>query len=414
MVKEKHSHINADEEQRRYFEIEKKYQKDNRALNIALTAAFFAFIYVFALLFWILPDRSMSPEENRALAEAPSFTFKTLADGSFTKDFATYMADQFPARNFFVGMKAQAEKLLLRGGNNGVIFADDGYLVKRFDSPDEGIYKRNIGYICDFASFAEGEDIDVTVGIAGRTLDVAVSTLPSVYGSDSSDRTWKLIRSSFKDNGVPFVDLMTPLRSYFDAGEYVYYKTDHHWTTLGAYCAYVSLAENMGIREIRSGTSFTRETVTDSFFGTTWSSAGAKWIEPDKIEFFRYDGDEDLVTDRGEDGGTFDGLYDMSYLEEKDKYSAFVGGNAARIDVSSKDGGREKILVVKDSFFHCMAPFFAENYDLIMIDLRYYTDPVPLIDICRNENIKTVLFMLNAETLGDEAGFRTLEMGLDK
>ncbi len=411
MIKEKHSKIDADEEQRRYFEIEKKYEGKNRALNIALTAAFFAFIYIFAALFWILPDRVMSPEENRSLASAPQFSFKALADGSYTADFAAYMADQFPARNFFVGVKAQAERILLRGGNNGVIFADDGYLVKRFDNDDETTIRTNVGYICDFTSFASGKEIDVTVAAAGRTCDVALSVMPDTYGADSSDRTWGIIRDAFKENNVSFVDLMTPLRAYFEAGEYVYYKTDHHWTSLGAYCAYVTLAEKTGVTASPLD-SFTRETVADSFYGTTWSSAGAKWIKPDSIEFFRYDGDGDLVTDRGDDGGSFDGLYDLSYLEEKDKYSAFLGGNAGRIDVTSKNGPREKMLVVKDSFFHSLAPFFARDYDLVIIDLRYYMSAQSLIDICRDEGIRRVLILLNAETLGMESGLRTLKMGL--
>ncbi len=411
MIKEKHSHIDADEEQRRYFEIEKKYQKPNRALNIALTAAFFAFIYAFAILFWILPDRTFSPEENRALTEAPSFSFKTLADGSYTKDFATYMADQFPARNFFVGMKAQAERLMLRGENNGVIFADDGYLVKRFDSPDEGLIRSNVGYICDFASAAKKDGVNVTIGVAGRIVDVAEKVLPSAYGTDSSDKTWKMIDDAFSEKGIGYTDLKTPLKERFDADEYVYYKTDHHWTTLGAYYAYCELAEGAGIESAPIDL-FRRVAVSDSFFGTTWSSAGAKWIAPDTIEFFRFDGDEKLVTDRGVDGGSFDGLYDLSFLEEKDKYSTFIGGNAARVDVTSKDGAREKILVIKDSFFHCMAPFFAKDRDLVMIDLRYYTDPEPIIDICRNEGIDNVIIMLNVETLGDESGLRILKMGL--
>ena len=411
MIKEKHSKIDADEEQRRYFAIEEKYQKPNRALNIALTCAFFAFIYVFAILFWILPDKDVSVEENRSLASAPEFSFKNLADGTYTAEFATYMADQFPARNFFVGMKAEAERLTLRGENNGVIFADGGYLVKRFDSPDEETLRKNIGYICDFAKAAKNDGMNVTVGIAGRTLDVAGQVLPSVYGTDSSDKAWEIIGDAFSKNGVEYTDLKTPLRERFAAGEYVYYKTDHHWTTLGAYYAYTKLAGKAGI-EAPPIDAFRREVASDSFFGTTWSSAGAKWIGPDTVEFFRFDGDESLVTDRGGDGDAFDGLYDTSYLEKKDKYSAFIGGNAARVDVTSKGEEREKILVIKDSFFHCMAPFFAKDRDLIMIDLRYYTDPEPIIDICRNEGVNNVIVALNVETLGDESGLRILKMGL--
>ncbi len=411
MIKEKHSHIDADEEQKLHLDVEKKYAKENRALNIALTAAFFAFIYIFAILFWIIPDKDVSEEENRALATAPKFSFGALADGSYTADFGKYMADQFPARNFFVGMKAGAERILLRGENNGVIFADDGYLVKRFDDPNETVLNANVSNICAFKSFAEQKGLNVTVALAGRETDVASSVMPASYGTDSSDKTWAMIDSAFSAANTEYCDLKTPLKERFDAGEYVYYKTDHHWTSLGAYYAFSKLADDVGAT-CRPIDSFRRETVSDSFYGTTWSSAGAKWIDPDTIEFFRYDGDDDLTTDRGSDGGVFNGLYDLSYLEKKDKYSAFVGGNAGRIDVFGDSGEREKLLVIKDSFFHSMAPFFAEDFDLVMIDLRYYSSPEPLCDLCSREGINKVIILLNAETLGEESGLRTLRMGI--
>lgn len=408
MIKEKHSHIDADEEQKRHLDTEKKYQKQNRALNVTLVASFFAFIYVFALLFWILPDRDVSPEENRALASAPEFTFSSLADGSFTSDFAAYMADQFPARNFFVGLKAAAERTLLKGQNNGVIFAKDGYLVKRFDSVDEGTLNKNIGCISAFAKAAREGGADVTVAVAGRALDVAESVLPASYGTDSSDRMWDAIEKGFDAKNESFVNLKDPLKELFSSGEYVYYKTDHHWTSYGAYNAYSVLASAMDT-PASPVSDFTREAASDDFYGTIWSSAGAKWIEPDTIEFFRFDGDTSLVTDRGDE--RFDGLYKTSFLDEKDKYSVFLGGNAAKIDVTKEGESRERILVIKDSFFHSVAPFFAKDYDLVVVDPRYYTGSVA--ELCRDEEITKILILFNAETLGEEAGLGKLMMGIN-
>ncbi len=408
MIKEKHSHIDADEEQKRHLDTEKKYQKQNRALNVTLVASFFAFIYVFALLFWILPDRDVSHEENRALASAPEFTFSSLADGSFTSDFAAYMADQFPARNFFVGLKAAAERTLLKGQNNGVIFAKDGYLVKRFDNVDEGTLNKNIGCISAFAKTAREGGADVTVAVAGRALDVAESVLPASYGTDSSDRMWDAIEKGFDAKNESFVNLKDPLKELFSSGEYVYYKTDHHWTSYGAYNAYSVLASAMDT-PASPVSDFTREAASDDFYGTIWSSAGAKWIEPDTIEFFRFDGDTSLVTDRGDE--RFDGLYKTSFLDEKDKYSVFLGGNAAKIDVTKEGESRERILVIKDSFFHSVAPFFAKDYDLVVVDPRYYTSSVA--ELCRDEEISKILILFNAETLGEEAGLGKLMMGIN-
>ena len=406
MIKEKHSHIDADEMQHFYLGIEEKHAKENKGLNTVLTALFFVFIFAFAVIFWILPDKDVSEAENRALASAPELSFESLANGSFTKDFASYMADQFPARGFFVNLKAVSEAALLKGENNGVIFAKNGYLVKRFDTVDEDTLKENIKYICDFAEYAKKEGIDVTVAAAGRTADVAHSVLPQIYGTDSSDNTWKIIDSVFSENGIEYTDLKTPLATLFDEGEYVYYKTDHHWTSYGAYSAYRVICDKMGI-EPAEITSFRRETVSDSFYGTTWSSAGAGWIDPDTVEFFRFDGDDELTTDRGDE--SFEGLYKDSFLYEKDKYSAFLGGNAARIDITS-GREREKLLVVKDSFFHSVAPFFAKDFDVTALDLRYYTGSVA--DVFREEGFDRILILMNVETLGEESGLRRIKMGI--
>lgn len=407
MIKEKHSHIDADVEQKTLLDEARRNKTRDRAQNVAVVALFFAFIYIFAILFWVLPDRDVSREENRALASAPQFSFESLASGKYTSEFATYMADQFPARNFFVGMKALSERILLKGENNGVIFGDGGYLVKRFDVTDYDTLKRNVGAISAFSKAAEDAGVDVTVAAAGREADVADSVLPAVYRG-ATDGYWTALADDFASLGVEWVDLKTPLKELFSRGEYVYYKTDHHWTTYGAYRAYEILAKQIGT-SARSQDFFTVERASDEFFGTTWSAAGAKWIDPDVIEYYRFDGDDDLVTDRGDE--TFDGLYKRSFLGEKDKYSSFLGGNAARIDVTSKSGGREKLLVIKDSFFHSMAPFFAADYDLVIVDMRYTTDSVA--KIVTGEGIDRVLILLNAETLGEECGLGRLAMGVD-
>lgn len=423
MKREKHSHIDADEEQKRYLDIEKKYSKQNRALNIALTAAFFAFIYVFAILFWVIPDKTSSAEENRALATAPKFSIEALvekgAEGSFTDRFAVYMADQFPARNFFVGLKAESERLLFKGQNNGVIFAKDGYLVSRFDNPDTENLKVNLNYIADFAGGAKELGIDVTVALAGRKIDVASSVMPPSFGTSEQDEVWETIDNTLSSRGVSYIDLRSELKDHFDDGEYVYYKTDHHWTTLGAYYAYEKTAREMGI-DPAPISSFRRETVSDSFYGTTWSASGAKWIKPDTVEFFRYDGDENFLTDRGygQDGqrDVINGLYQTSFLNEKDKYSSFIGGNAGRIDITADGEGREKILVVRDSFFNSTAPFFAKDLDMVVLDLRplYYkmkSSDDYLTEICRAEGIDRVLILVNAETLCNET-MKYISLGL--
>ncbi len=397
-----HSHINADEEQKKLLELEYGLAEKNKGVDTALISLFFAFIFIFGALFWILPDRETSEEENRSLQNFPSFTWERLIDGTFTEEFGTYMADQFPARNFFVGMKASFESALFKGQNNGVMTASDGYLITRYDSVDEEILKNNIECIDVFKTNAEEKGYTVTVAFAGRTCDTAASKANGIYGSEMSDKTWNTLFEICKEKELSYVDLMNPLRNKVENGEYVYYKTDHHWTTLGALYAYNEIAVKTDL-PVYDKEEFDTETATEEFYGTTHSSSGIKWAKPDVIEFFRYDGDCDLVCEiPGAD--SFNGLYKREKLDTKDKYAAFIGGNAARVNVYSQTEEREKLLIVKDSFAHSMAPFLAREYDLVIIDLRYFSGS--LLRLMEEENIEKAVLIYNMDTLSNEAGFR--------
>jgi hypothetical protein len=189
-----------------------------------------------------------------------------------------------------------------------------------------------------------------------------------------------------------------------DRGQ-LYYKTDHHWTTLGAYYAYVEIIksfkeENM---EPLPLSAFTREIASDEFYGTAWSKAGMKWIPPDVMEYFRYEGDEDFVTAIIDKNESFSGFYDRSYLELKDKYSSFISGNNARVDITKKqnpgDPPRPKMLLAKDSFGHSIAPFLAIHYDLIILDYRYYKKSAA--QLVFDEKIDRVLFLHNLGNLSE-------------
>ncbi len=378
--------------------------------DILLTALFLGAIFVFAILFWLLPDRAMSETENRSLAQAPKVTAERILDGKFTADIAEYMADQFPARDFFVTLKAAAETALGRGGNNGVLFGDGETLVTREDLPNTQNMQTNLAAIAAFSDYCESVGIPALTAITGRTADVLDHTLPAYYGSAYSDRLWETLAEESAAAGVELLNLRDPLRARAEAGEYVYYRTDHHWTTLGAYYGYAAIAEGMGLTPAPLS-DFDRRTVSLTFYGTTWSTAGASWIDPDTMEFFRFDGDDAYTTTIVDNGTGFAGFYDMDYLAKKDKYSAFIGGNNALVTVT-KDGGedRETLLLFKDSFAHAAVPFLAQHYDLVIVDLRYYKKaPVSLID---EYGIDAVLFLYNVDSLTASASQRLLMASL--
>lgn len=394
-------HIDADREAMELLDGQLARVASEKAPELITLGLFVAFIAAFALAFWIMPDRAMSEEENRALEQFPEVSVQNIVSGEFTEKFASYMADQFPLRDQFVGIKAASEIALGKRENNSIIVRGDT-LAERFDAVNTENLDRNIKAIDAFVAACRDRGITAEFAVFGRAMDV--TGIP-VYGSGTSDAAWA------KLDGHDHIDMRRALGGH--DGEYVYYRTDHHHTSLGAYYAYAYLAPRLGYEANDIG-HYRRETLSAEFFGTTYSKAGAKWIAPDSIEAFRWDGDGALtVSVDGKDART--GMYFEEYLDKKDKYSVFLGGNNARVDVTAPsltdgEGERAKLLIVKDSFAHSLAPFLAEHFDVTMIDPRYYKRP--LIRLVEDEGFDAVLVCCNMDTLSSAAPFAILQSGL--
>ena len=159
---------------------------------------------------------------------------------------------------------------------------------------------------------------------------------------------------------------------------------------------------------------FNPEPVSDEFYGTTWSSAGMKWIEPDEMYYLRYDGDDsDYVTTIVDTNTSFNGFYDRSYLDKKDKYASFISGNNALVTiekVNNVEEGRQKILLVKDSYAHSLAPLLAVHFDLVIVDLRYYKEST--INLYVEENCDQALVMSYLGSVCEANVFEMFKLGL--
>ena len=116
-------------------------------------------------------------------------------------------------------------------------------------------------------------------------------------------------------------------------------------------------------------------------------SSGFYFTKKDKIELYRYESDDNYTITA--DGQSIS-LYDFSKLDTTDKYAVFLGGNHARVDIKSGQN-REKLLVIRDSFADSLAPFLSLHFDLVMVDLRYYTDNVR--ELAVSEGISKVLLL---------------------
>ena len=324
--------------------------------------AFFC-LFLGGLLVWhvILPDRDKSETENRTLAQMPEFTWNGLKDGSYTKAIETYFADQFPLRDGWTGLKARTEQLAGKSEFNGVYLCDDT-LISKVEIPNPQQVEKNLSYLDRLAGKT---DAQVLLGLIPSAAEVWKDRLPA--GAGSWDQTDLLAESD--------VDFLAALSAHSD--EPIYYRTDHHWTTLGAFYGANALLETLG-REPLDRAEFSPETVSDSFCGTLYSQSGIHWLQPDSIEFWA--SEEGIsVTSWREGKPQAAGLYDRSYLEVKDQYSAFLGGNQPLCVIRNENApaGSGKLLLLRDSYADSMAPLLAQRFEEVhLVDLRYYRAPV--------------------------------------
>ena len=336
-----------------------------RAYSRFLAACFCLFLG--GLLVWhvLMPDRARSETENRTLAQRPELTWSALADGSFTKAAEDYFADQFPLRDGWTGVKARAELLLGKREFNNVYLCGDT-LIAKVNPPLDGLEDRNLDCV---RRMAERTEIPVYLALVPSAAEVWREKLPA--GAESWDQAAFISRAAELE-GVEPVDVLGALRAR--AEEDIFYRTDHHWTTLGAYYGYAVLMEALGRGEEVLEPEAAKERdlpVSNGFQGTLYSQSGIHWLEPDSIEFWVEDRGLSVISWR--DGAPEEtGLYDSDYLGEKDKYSAFLGGSQP-LCVIRNEAGTGRLMLVRDSYADSLAPFLARHFEEVhLLDLRYY------------------------------------------
>lgn len=339
----------------------------SKKYSIFITVLFCLFIFGFGAAHLILPDKEFSEQENRYLSQFKAPTLETLKSGKFMEDFEDYIVDQFPLRDQWIQLKALSERVVGKQENNGVYFGTDGQtLFAQFTAPSDKDLEQRVGYV---NQLADNLIVPVYFSLIPDKSYVWADRLPEnaplVDDGSMLDKAAALC-----SQWVTWIDLKDAIR-----GDDAFYRTDHHWSTFGAYQGYQALAAGMNngaFTNLDDYEGFDPVLVSDSFYGTTYSSAGAGWVQPDKI--YTMIGEGLIEVTRYPEGSPVPGsLYDLSKLELKDKYSMFLGGNQPLCILRNSlvEGGK-KLLVIRDSYSDSLAPFLALDYSEVhLFDLRY-------------------------------------------
>ena len=370
------------------------------ALSVAVCALL---IFALSIAMPLSEKNEFSERENRALSLFPTLSIKSLASGDFSRRLSDFYSDQFPLRSLWLSLKASIERLMGAQELGGILLGKDGYLIPRNEYDDLLVARNNLTACRAFLDRMTDAGIPTTVAIAPRPIDALSAYLPALYDPTRASAIYGPIHNTLPEA----VDLTTPLREAADGGASVFYHTDHHWTTDGAYLSYTKLAPALGIEPLPKE-DFSRVTMSHDFLGTSYSATGLlSWDTPDQIVLYRYEGDARMTVCVVETGEAFSGFYREEYLEQKDQYRIFLGGNYAHLSIRNPDVPElPTLLLIKDSFSNSLIPFLSRHFQLEVIDPRYVTESVAEQIIALSPD--QVLLLWGADTLATNPSLRKL------
>lgn len=349
-------------------------------------------VLYFGVGLFLFPQKTYSENENRMLTTLKRASMDAIFDKSFFKSLDKFSTDQFPHRDLFLKANAVYDISLGRLESGGVMLGDNA-LIKRLEYTDTAEAQKSMNGIKRLIEEARKSEKNAYFLCPPAASEVLYSYCPSIYDDEEIKKAEEFIKNEYGDT-ILITDL---LQSKANSGEYVYYKTDHHWTSLGAYYAYRELGEILGYEPYKKE-DFIIETLNDDFVGTSYTSSLIQADLKDEINVYRFPLDENItVTDKIT--GESLKLYDKEKLDTVSKYDVFLGGNRAHIEINGNTEN-PNLVIVKDSFANSLVPFLARHFNVTLIDPRYVRgDVYELVLECIKEKNASLLILINIDTV---------------
>lgn len=389
-----------------------------KKVRIIIIIVFIGFFVLISGASLIIKDREFSPNENRYLAETPELSWDNILSGKFQDGLEDYLRDQVCFRDGWITVKTGIQKACGDTDIGGAYVGKDGYDFEKItpEDVDEKQVDRNIKAVEDYFMMAS-ETIDkqklsfLLVPTSGLVMQ---EKLPKNARLFDQAKYIDQVQKAMKNYN--FVDVRDTLMDHND--EYIYYKTDHHWTSAGACLAYDVWSERTG-GEVETEDGLVKNVVSDKFRGSLYSKILDADSAYDEIWTYGLQKDDAFgskdCTVTIDEKQQLDSIYDDEMLQKKDKYAYFLSGNYGQVHIqnqkaTSKAKGKN-ILIIKDSFANSFVPFVTQDYENIyMVDLRYYNGDMK--SYLQEHNITDVLVLYNISNFISDRNLHKLTGGI--
>jgi len=351
----------------------------------------------------VMPKKDFSENENRYLASFPEFSTKTFFSGEYMEKVEGYLTDHFAFRDIWVFIDCEKNILMGKCEINGILIGKDGQLYGSYEEP------ANTDTICKILKTFIGQtkenypDVNVELMLVPTALTIYSENLPADVNVTNQLNTIEYIYQYCEIDGI---DVSQKLFQAKDEKR-LYYMTDHHWTTYGAYQGYLAYCESEGLNPVDIN-SMECVVASEDFHGTYSSKVNRPFEQGDTIEIY-YNPADDLDVYYADEDVMTDTLYNLEYADAKDKYSLFLDNLHSLIIITNSNADTDRVLLlIKDSYANSMVPFLVANYSKIYIlDTRYYKNG-PSFFMTEYEDITDVLILYNLGTMDSDMGLRAI------
>ena len=311
-------------------------------------------------------QRTYSPVEKRELQTRPEISITKVLDGRFQKKYESYLRDQFPGRDHWVSFQTDMELFMGKNEIHNVYIGKNHYLLEHYTEKefDPQQISKNLQALEKFVGKAK-QNADVHVMMVPTKSWILREKLPAFAPHYKEQRFYDALQQKLEKE-----DVLISVEPVLDAHkeEEIYYRTDHHWTTLGAWYAYEQYTKAVGGDLQRAQGKKKFRCISKDFYGTTYAKINYA-RQADKIEIYEPADKLRVVYNMGEKKTKT--LYDVSFLKTADQYSVFTGGNQAVLEITGGIKNGKTLLLIKDSFANSILHFLAEDYEkLVVVDLR--------------------------------------------
>lgn len=364
-------------------------QKYSAIMASSLTKIINIAVIVIMILNIVIPDHKQSETENRPLQTFPSLNMEHVLSGQYGKDLNTWFSDQFIFRDQNIHVKYLIQKFTGVKEIQGVYLTKRG-LIEKTSEVNKKQLDRNLKAINSFKE--NNPDLKVGFMLAPNAVSIEKDSLPKSADCLDQNKQMDDIYNRI-DDSIKKIDLRSTLEKHKD--EYLYYKTDHHWTSLASYYSYQKLASSFKLDKTNKN-DYKIYPVANSFEGTLANKTGSMNIK-DEIDIYVPKTKTDYVVTDESTNKKSRTIYHSEALETKDQYAVFMGGNKSLFHINIDNDSNKHLLLIKDSYANSLIPFLIPEYaSITVIDPRYYFDDYTRL--IQNDLITDVLFMYNSNT----------------